>query len=166
MSELNNQGRADFAAAALATYHSETRFSPDTYGDEGSEQFVETFGDLLGDLQHLARRAGVDFADLLTAGTYHFECEVGEEEELAREARQAQEEEALKNGPVDDQIYAALTDDPTHFGYFRATSGLDPAEIRRSLLRLQEQGKAELVTRADTIDGKGWRRTPTDEVLG
>lgn len=165
---LDNDGRAGFAATALAAYYDETRYAPDgdTYGDEGSEQFATAFGDLLGDLQHLARRAGVDFHEVLAHGTSHFEEEVREEEELAREeaelARQAQEEEALKNGPVDDQVYAALTDDPTHFGYFKATSGLDPAEIRRSLLRLQEQGKAELVSRADTMDGKGWRRVPSN----
>lgn len=157
--ELNNWGRADFAATALTAYHDETHPSSSSYGDEGSEQFAETFSDLLGDLQHLARRAGVNFQDLLERGTYHFMAEVQEEEHTAREA---QEREALENGPVDDQVYAALTDDPTHFGYFKATSGLDPAEIRRSLLRLQEQGKAELVTRADTIDGKGWRRVASD----
>lgn len=156
---LDNDGRAGFAATALEAYHDETRNTGGTYGDEGSEEFAEVFGDLLGDLQHLARRAGVDFHDLLDTGTRHFEEEVQEEEQAAREA---QEREALENGPVDEQVYAALSDDATHFGYFRATSGLDPAEIRRSLLRLQAQGKAEFVTRADTIDGKGWRRVASN----
>lgn len=85
--ELNNWGRASFAATALTAYHDETHPSSSSYGDEGSEQFAETFSDMLGDLQHLARRAGVDFQELLERGTYHFMAEVQEEMALAEEER-------------------------------------------------------------------------------
>lgn len=143
MTEINNDGRADFAAAALATYHSETRYSPDTYGDEGSEQFVETFSDLLGDLQHLARRAGVEFADLLERGTMHFD---EEEEEEASQAKA----EAL-SAPTDDRIYAALSEDFQSFSAIREKAGIEPRPARFSLLRLMEEGKAE------AFPGEGWR---------
>lgn len=151
MSELNNNGRADFAAAALATYHSETRYFPDTYGDEDSEQFAETFSDLLGDLQHLARRAGADFAEMLERGTDHFQTEVGEEEELAR---QEAERIRLKNAPIDEQVYAAVSEGFEFFAAFRQSTGIEVSELRRSLLRLQDQSKVEQVY------GKGWRRVP------
>lgn len=151
---LDNDGRAGFAATALAAYHDETRSYPETYGDEGSEEFTQTFGDLLGDLQHLAKRAGVDFQELLAQGTNHFEIEVEEEEQVAREA---QEREALKNGPVDEQVYAAVTDDFQHFTRVRATLGIPVSEVRWALLRLREQGKVEQVS------GKGWRRVSAEE---
>lgn len=151
--ELNNWGRADFAATALAAYYDETRSFPSTYGDEGSEEFVETFGDLLGDLQHLAKRAGVDFAELLAQGTDHFEIEVEEE---AQAERAHEEAVALRNAPIDEKVYAAITDDFQHFAKFRATGGIPVEEIRWSLLRLLEQGKIEQVY------GKGWRRVASN----
>lgn len=142
---LDNDGRANFAAAALATYHSETRFSPDTYGDEGSAQFVETFGDLLGDLQHLAKRAGVDFAQLLAAGTGHFECEVGEEEEAERQ-------EALKLLPLDEQVYEALTENHMTFSTLGIHTGAEKKALAEALYHLHTAGRAEM------YPGLGWRR--------
>lgn len=151
---LDNNGRAGFAAAALATYYDETRDDGDTYGDEGSEEFNDAFSDLLGDLQHLARRAGLNFDELMERGTGHFEEEVQEEAEAERAHEEAV---ALRNAPIDEQVYAAITDDFQHFAKFRATGGLPVSEIRWSLLRLLEQGKVEQVY------GEGWRRVPAAE---
>lgn len=150
---LNNDGRAGFAATALATYHAETRYSMDSYGDEGSEEFVDTFRDLLGDLQHLAKRAGVDFHGLLATGTRHFEEEVQEEEQLAREEA---ERARLETAPIDEKVYAAVTDDFQHFTRVRGTLGIPVSDVRWALLRLLEQGKVEQVY------GKGWRRVTSD----
>lgn len=149
---LDNEGRADFAAAALQAYHSETRFAPDTYGNEDSEQFVETFGDLLGDLQHLARRAGANFAELLAAGTSHFEYEVEQEQELERRSTLAQL-------PVDEQVYAALGEEHATFKQIMAEVEIEKTRVRLSLLRLKEAGRAEM------YPGRGWRRVtvPVDE---
>lgn len=146
---LDNNGRAGFAAAALATYYDETRDDGSTYGDEGSEDFNDAFSDLLGDMQHLAKRAGLNFGELLERGTGHFEEEVREEAEVERAHDEAV---AFKNAPIDEQVYAAITDDFQHFFKFRGTSGLSTSEIRWSLLRLKEQGKIE------HVPGKGWRR--------
>lgn len=148
---LDNNGRAGFAATALAAYYDETRNDGGTYGDEGSEEFNGAFSDLLGDLQHLARRAGLNFDELMERGTGHFEEEVQEEAERAHE-----EAVALRNAPIDEQVYAAITDDFQHFTHFRAIGGILVSEIRWSLLRLLEQGKVEQVY------GKGWRRAPTE----
>lgn len=151
--ELNNWGRASLAATALTAYYDETRDTGGTYGDEGSEEFNDAFSDLLGDLQHLARRAGLNFDELMERGTGHFEEEVQEEEALAR-----QEDERIRqeNAPIDEKVYAAITDDFRHFSRFRETGGIPVDEIRWSLLRLLEQGKIEQVY------GKGWRRVASN----
>lgn len=78
MTQPTNWDRADFAAAALQEYHSETRFDTPTYGDEGSEAFTEAFGDMLCDMQHLADRAGVDFEDMLDVARRAYAEEVAE----------------------------------------------------------------------------------------
>ena len=151
---LDNDGRADFAATALTAYYDETRNTGDTYGDEGSDEFNDAFSDLLGDLQHLALRSGVVFHDLLATGTSHFEEEIQEQMALAR-----QEEERIRqeNAPLDEKVYAAVNGDFHHFAKFRETCGIPVPELRRSLLRLLEQGKIEQVY------GKGWRRVSAAE---
>lgn len=145
---LDNGGRADFAAAALQAHFDETHFSPDTYGDEGSELMETEICDLLGNLMHLAKRAGLNFEAMLDNGRNHFEEEEAIQEMIDKE--RALEE--MRNKPAEEQVYAALSEDFAEFRKFRDTTALTPTEIRRALLVLQNQGKAEMV------HGKGWRR--------
>lgn len=144
---LDNDGRAGFAATALAAYYDETRNTGDTYGDEGSEEFNDALSDLLGDLQHLARRAGLNFGELMERGTGHFEEELREEMALA-------EEERIRMGaaPVDEKVLAALDEGYQTFSNIRDRSGVDRTTLRFSLLRLLDQEKAE------QYPGYGWRR--------
>lgn len=75
----DNNDRASFAATALQAYFSETRFNAATYGDEGSSEMDEAFGDLLCDLRHLAERAGLDWAVLNNRGELTYLEEQAEE---------------------------------------------------------------------------------------
>lgn len=62
---MTNNERADRAKAALITY----------IGDDRPDE--SHFADLLCDLQHYANREGIDFAEQLARGTYHFGEENG-----------------------------------------------------------------------------------------
>ena len=77
---LTGWDQADRAAAALQTYHEETDGPGASYGDEGSQEFVEAIEDLLVDLRHLTSRAGVSFPELDEAASARW-CEQVEEEE-------------------------------------------------------------------------------------
>ena len=155
---LDNGGRADFAAAALQAHFDETHFSPDTYGDEGSELMETEICDLLGNLMHLAKRAGLDFEAMLENGRHHFE----EEEALEKHIREEEAAEQMRNSPVVEQVWAALSQDFKTFAEFRKNTDIPVAQVRQALVFLKEQGKAEMVR------GKGWRRLTTpaeDRVL-
>lgn len=155
---LDNDGRADFAAAALQAHFDKTHFSPDTYGDEGSELMQEEITDLLGNLMHLAKRAGLSFEVMLEAGRRHFKEEAGIQARIDKERAAL----ALLNTPVVEQVWAALSQDFKTFAEFRKNTDIPATEVRKALLALKEQGKAEVV------HGKGWRRLTTpaeDRVL-
>lgn len=64
---MTNGERADRAQAALNAYIAHTGDAPDECH----------FSDLLADLQHYANREGIDFAEQLARGTYHFGEENG-----------------------------------------------------------------------------------------
>lgn len=142
--EITNWDRAGYARAALDAYAEQTR-DDGTFGDEDSEEFVEVFSDLLGDLHHLARRAGADFNELLASGYHHFQHEVAEETALERQKA------AEATAPRDARMYAALTEEFQPFSAIREKAGLEPRPARFSLLRLMEEGKAE------AYPGEGWR---------
>lgn len=144
--QITNWDRADYARSALDAYAEQTRATEGAVGDEDSEEFVEVFSDLLGDLHHLARRAGADFNELLASGYHHFQHEVAEETALERQKA------AEVTAPRDARMYAALTDEFQHFSAIREKAGLDPRPARFSLIRLLDEGKAE------SYPGSGWRR--------
>jgi hypothetical protein len=74
MPELTNDDRADKAMQAVGAYRNVTRFDPNDF------DMQEVVQDLLGDLQHLADREGIDFAQALRMGTTTHEEEKQEEE--------------------------------------------------------------------------------------
>lgn len=63
-----NLRRARWALAAVAAMGLETRQDPEV-------ELEEMVGDLLGNLQHLCARKGIDFNEALAVGTRHFELE-------------------------------------------------------------------------------------------
>lgn len=66
-----NEQRAEWAAASLSTFAQEA-------GMENEDKQTQ-LTDLLADLQHLAARDGLDFAQALRMGAQHYEEETAEE---------------------------------------------------------------------------------------
>lgn len=79
--EPDNEDRAGFANVALDAYAGETRHNPrEQHVDVLDKEHVEeVMGDLLCDLMHLAKLAGVDFDQVVESGRFNFEFEAEEE---------------------------------------------------------------------------------------
>jgi hypothetical protein len=89
--EPGNGDRAGWAQEALEAFARQTRHDPAEQAlmtgteQEDREHAEEVLSDLLADLQHFARRHGLDWDTCLCRGEMHFEEEV-EEEEMAVES--------------------------------------------------------------------------------
>ena len=80
MGEVDNELRMGWASCALDAFGAQTGQSGYDYSD--GEDLGEIAGDLIGDLLHLARGAGMPARELFDRAWDHFEDEVFEEEHV------------------------------------------------------------------------------------
>ena len=78
--EVDNELRRGWASCALDAFGAQTGQSGYDYGDR--EDLGEIAGDLIGNLLHLGRSAGISGRELFERAWDHFEDEVFEEEHL------------------------------------------------------------------------------------
>jgi len=77
-----NHERADCAEAAIKAYAAVKENNTTDMWDFSSQGPQERLTDLLSDLRHWACQQGLDFEQSLTSSESHFQCEVGEEDEV------------------------------------------------------------------------------------